>query len=154
MSKAGQLPPDWNLSAMRWPRQLEEREGRILFALRSFQLIETTLKMYLSGPRAGLAEDPDSVDPDVANLALGKLIRRFKKHNTNTALHQELDGILDERNLIAHQALITGEPGTAGILRGPVMYRNRLREIDRKANRVAHKLLIEFIDTTPRRETT
>jgi hypothetical protein len=138
---------------MQWPRTLEEAEGRILYALNSYQIIETSLKAYLCRFSEN-ASDPSSkyTKEKVNKLALGPLIVEFKRVNTNGSLHETLDAIKEERNEIAHQALVAQKTGIAEILGIDIMNIERLRQIDRRASRAMTDMLCEFIRTQPKNE--
>jgi hypothetical protein len=85
-------------------------------------------------------------------LALGPLIVEFKRVNTNGSLHETLDAIKEERNEIAHQALVAQKTGIAEILGIDIMNIERLRQIDRRASRAMTDMLCEFIRTQPKNE--
>ena len=139
---------------MPWPRTLEETEGRILYALYSYQIIETSLKAYLCRfSENNVSESPSKYTKNkVKNKPLSWLITEFKSINTNSALQKTLDAIKDERNEIAHQALVAQKPGIAEILGINIMEIKRLRQIDRQASKAMTAMVCEFIKTQPKNE--
>ena len=135
---------------MEWPRTLEEYEGRVLYALRSFQIIEMVLKAYLCCAPANTSSPEQSQASsleDVQYLDLKKLISRFKKSNSNTELHALLEKCVRDRNRVAHQALITQNSGIAKIIGATALDIKKIREIDRQASNIMGKLVVEFIKT-------
>lgn len=137
---------------MQWPRTMEEAEGRVLYALRSYQIIETTLKSYLCRLSESDAGETKSkyTKSDVKNKPLGWLIKEFKKHNTNIDLQRALNAIKNERDEVAHQALVSQKPEIAEILGVDTMQIQRLREIDRNASRAMKDIVCEFIKLQPK----
>lgn len=140
---------------MLWPRTLEEAEGRILYALNSYQIIETLLKAYLCRlPEDASAPFSTCTKEEVNKLALGRLIEKFKLGNKeNKSLCETLDAIREERNEIAHQAFVAQKPGIAEILGIDIMDIERLRQIDRRASKAMTDMVCEFIRTQPKNET-
>lgn len=138
---------------MHWPRAMEEGEGRILYALMNYQIIETTLKAYLCRLHESEADGPklNYANSSVNNKPLGWLIKKFKLHNTNIELQKMLDEINGERNEIAHHALVSQNPEIAEILGVENMRIQRLREIDRNSSRAMTGVVCEFIKSQPKR---
>ncbi|MDD2686827.1 MAG: hypothetical protein PHY62_11755 [Gallionella sp.] len=136
-----------------WPRTLEEAEGRILYALNSYQIIETSLKAYLCRLPENTSDPSSTYTKEKVNkLALDQLIKKFKRVNTNGSLHEALEAIREERNEIAHQALVAQKPGIAEILGIDIMDIERLRQIDRRASKAMTDMVCEFIRTQPKNE--
>ncbi|WP_412479685.1 hypothetical protein [Azonexus sp. IMCC34839] len=131
---------------------MEEAEGRVLYALKSYQIIETTLKAYLCRLSESEAGESRSkfTKSKVKNKPLGWLLREFKLHNKNVGLQQMLDEIKSERDEVAHQALVSQKPGIAEILGVDTMQIQRLREIDRNASRAMTAMVCEFIKSQPK----
>lgn len=131
---------------------MEEAEGRVLYALMSYQVIETTLKAYLCRLSESESSERKSKysQSNVKNKPLGWLIKEFKLHNRNIGLQHALDAIKNERDVVAHQALVSQKPGVAEILGVDPMQIQRLREIDRNASRAMTDMVCEFIKSQPK----
>jgi len=135
-----------------WPRTLEEYEGKLLFALQSFQTVEVVLKSYLNQvakhPPVGVSAAYRM--HDVQNYSLGRLIATFRGINQNVELHRQLEAIVADRNIIAHQSAVARDPHIAKMLGVEVIDLKRMREIDRKAMRAMSALISEFVRTAPK----
>ena len=90
----------------------QEYLDKVCEALRSFQMLEEGLKIYiglyveverLSGNRD---ENLDSLIKDIFNTPLSYVIKRFKKTNPNGAIVSRLDrkDLIEWRNFLAHNA--------------------------------------------------
>lgn len=81
-------------------------------ALEKFQFIEETLKMCLLSATKIATIQLSPFFPfcykndDISKLPLGPLIKKFKRINNDGQLHQDLQNITKQRNLVAHQSLL------------------------------------------------
>ncbi|MFI8737440.1 hypothetical protein ACIGKM_16130 [Ectopseudomonas toyotomiensis] len=135
------------LESMKWPRKFDEPEGRVLYALKNYQLIETTLKLYLICPSRSQVNI--SVE-EASELPMGILLKKFKKNNDNQKLHDFLSEILGERNKIAHHALVTQEGEISNLLNIKPIEIHELRKFAEKASKAMTMLVCEFIKTQPK----
>lgn len=135
---------------MEWPRKLEEKEGRVLYSLESFQIIEMILKMYLCrAPEKTLSPKHNQTYSleEVQHLSLKKLIDNFKKSNDNTDLHALLEKCVKNRNVVAHHALISLKPDFADLIGVETLTLRTLRQIHSQTSKAMGKLAVEFLKT-------
>jgi hypothetical protein len=84
----------------------------VISALSGFQLIESTLKLYISmhyDTTRLLLKDRVHFDfqgDDLKDAALGRLVTVFSKLNRNTRLVARIRELIKHRDEIAHQALV------------------------------------------------
>ena len=87
-------------------------KDRTIGLLTSFQLLELTLKLYIGTSYDyihALVQDRIHFDfsvEDVENFPLERLLNVFGKLNGNEELKKRLNKLRQERNYIAHEALI------------------------------------------------
>jgi hypothetical protein len=124
-------------NAMKWPRSLEEREGLILYSLKNYQIIETILKNYISLASPGNTKN--------SSKTLGQLIPMFYEINKNEDLRSLLLTIKDERNNIAHQALVTSNPVVAKSLGVTEFCVAELREMNHRASDAMTQVICEYL---------
>jgi hypothetical protein len=137
----------FDLSMMRYPRQIDEWEGRVLSALKSYQIIETVLKIYLVSDTEDRQNNfgKKHTQASILNLPLGVLLSKFDKVNTNVTLKNTLKSINRNRNLIAHQVLVLQNPKLAMLVGGQEINLLDLKQLERKAIKAMCDLICEFI---------
>lgn len=137
------------LESMKWPRNFDEPEGRVLYSIKSFQIIETILKLYLTCPSRSMNNYSAET---IKNEPFGILLKKFKRNNDNKGLHDLLSELVNERNKIAHHALVIENGEIARLLNIAPIELKELREIDSKASKAMTKLVCEYIKTQPKQE--
>ncbi|WP_322071949.1 hypothetical protein [Paraburkholderia bannensis] len=137
------------LEALNGPRAVEQSEWRMLTALKSFQVIESVLKAYLCRANPADAAPPYQA-AEVLELSLGRLTKKFANLGGSAELVAMLEEIRDDRNVIAHQALVCMEGGLADVIGAKPVSLARLKEIDLRAMKVMAALVAEFIRTAPK----
>lgn len=88
---------------------------------------------------------PKFMIEQVKNRPLKILINNFKTISKDAELLQLLHQIVDGRNLMAHQALITQNEAFAEIIGAEVLTLKSLREMDRRAMKAMTALVCAFI---------
>jgi hypothetical protein len=92
--------------------QSNENELQVMQVLESFQLLEFSLKSYISAAYLLIKEsikEPVYFDygyKDIEGFPLERLLGIFKKINRNLTLHEKLNRLPAKRNEIAHRALL------------------------------------------------
>jgi hypothetical protein len=132
------------LTPQNGPKTIEELEWRILYALKSFQIIELLLKTAICDERYCRDCAPRDME-EMAPKPLGKLIIAFSKVCKNNALLESLKEINDDRNTIAHQALINTNEAIAKRLGGTHMTIDSARDIERRASNMMSDLVLEYL---------
>jgi hypothetical protein len=132
---------------MHYPRQVDEWEGRVLSALKSYQIIETVLKIYLVSATKDRQNNfgEQHTQANVLECPLGVLLSKFDKVKTNVTLKNTLQSIKRDRNVIAHQALVLQNPKLAMLIGGQEINLLDLKLLDRKAIKAMGDLICEFI---------
>jgi hypothetical protein len=138
------------LQLRKWPREIDEQEGMVLYSLRNYQTIEMVLKAYLSRA-TGSPDDPAPYPLEkVANLPLVRLLKRFKAVNANAELQALLDQVVPDRNRIAHQALLALDPNLAQLMGAAPLSLLELRAMDSRALKAMTLLVCEYARTEPK----
>lgn len=143
------------LANLRGPRTIEEPEWRVLYALKDYQLAESILKALLCMPtrsEEGQEIPPQFTVEQVKDCPLGILVKKFKKVSNDTELLRLLGVIADDRNLMAHQALITQNNIFAEMIGAEVLTLESIREMDRRAMKAMTALVCAFIKSRPATE--
>lgn len=136
------------LADMYGPRTIEESEWRVLYALKDYQLVESILKAFLCRPikiEGGQEILSKFTAEEVKDCPLKILIKKFKTICSDAELLQLLCEIVDDRNLMAHQALIIQDEKLAEMIGEEVLTLEFLRQMDRRAQKAMTALVCAFI---------
>lgn len=136
-----------NIEKLKWPREIKKFEGLVLYSLKSFQSIELILKAYLSidkNTEADISSMPLGLG-EFEKMPMGQLIKKFKKINNNQELMRRLNEVLDDRNIIAHQALLLGSTSIRNVFELESLSLSKLEKIEKRASKAYLDLVKDFV---------
>jgi len=119
-------------------------EPRHLRLLGQFQLLEFSLKLYISFSHEIIRSKLDGAIPfkyefeQIDGYPLEKLLANFKLLNDNVELQARLGKLIKKRNVVAHKALLFQDLGFTNLVAGlyNIDHRELLRDLDETESEV------------------